>query len=82
MNMHSPAWRRRQMQDRKTRLAQIRKAGNRSRRLERERKARLEAETAAILADPQPLLRKSRDGKSDVLRAPMGGALTRGDMNR
>jgi hypothetical protein len=82
MNMHSPAWRRRQMQDRKTRLAQIRKAGNRSRRLERERKARLEAETAAILADPQPLLRKSRDGRVTSSERRWGGALTRGDMNR
>jgi hypothetical protein len=66
-----PAWRRvlkvneiaeadrRQMQHRNTRLAQVRKAGKRSRRLERERKARLEAETTAILANPQPQLRKA-----------------------
>ena len=40
------------------RLAQIRRAGNKSRRLERERKERLEAETAAVLAHPDPQLRK------------------------
>ena len=55
-----PAWRRRQIQDHNVWLARIRKAGNRSRRLDRERKARLEAETATILADPQPQLRKAR----------------------
>jgi hypothetical protein len=61
MNTHLPRWRRRQMHDHNTFLAQIRKAGNRSRRLERERKARLEAETRAILAAPQLELRKLRD---------------------
>jgi hypothetical protein len=67
-----PAWRRvlkvneiveadwRQMQHRNTRLAQIRKAGKRARRIERERKTRLAAETAAILANPQPMLRKAK----------------------
>jgi hypothetical protein len=50
----------RQRTDRKARLDRIRDAGNRSRRLERERKARLQAETAAILAEPQPQLRKKR----------------------
>ena len=40
------------------RLAQIRRAGNKSRRLERERKERLEAETAAVLAHPDAQLRK------------------------
>jgi hypothetical protein len=66
-----PAWRlalkvneiiqadRRQMQHRNQRLAEIRKAGARARRLERERKARLEAETAAILASPRSQLRKA-----------------------
>jgi len=53
-----PRWRRRQTQDRLMRLAQIRRAGNKSRRLERERKERLEAETAAVLAHPDPQLRK------------------------
>jgi hypothetical protein len=47
-----------EQRDRRARFAQIRKAGDRSRQLERERKARLAAETAAILANPQPRLRK------------------------
>jgi hypothetical protein len=70
--MNSTDWRRalklneiaesewRQMQDRSTRRAQIRKAGNRSRLLERERKALLKAERTTILANPQPQLRKAR----------------------
>jgi len=53
-----PRWRHKQIRDRLMRLAQIRRAGAKSRRLERERKERLEAETAAILAHPEPELRK------------------------
>jgi hypothetical protein len=44
--------------DAKTRKDQIRRAGDKSRRRERERKQRLAAETAAILANPAPQLRK------------------------
>jgi hypothetical protein len=54
----------RQRDDRAARQARIRQAGNTSRRLERERKARLEAETAAILAEPQPQLRKANRHRS------------------
>ena len=53
-----PRWRQKQVRDRLTRLAQIRRAGDKSRRLERERKERLEAETTAALAHPDPQLRK------------------------
>jgi len=49
---------RQQTEDRRRRLAQIRRAGDKSRRRERERKERLAAETAAILANPEPRLRK------------------------
>jgi hypothetical protein len=55
-----PRWRRQQLQDGKARMAQIRRAGDKSRRRERERKQRLAAETAAILARPQSQLRKAR----------------------
>jgi hypothetical protein len=48
----------RQRDDRAARQARIREAGERARRLERERKARLRAETAMILANAQPQLRK------------------------
>lgn len=73
MNRSDPPWRRvldgtddileayrRQQQHRSVRFAQVREASNRSRRIERERKARLAAETAAILADRQPMLRKAK----------------------
>ena len=53
-----PVWRRRQNRDRAMRLAQSRRAGDRSRRIERERKAQLDAETTAILTTRRPLLRK------------------------
>jgi hypothetical protein len=49
-----PHWRRQQIQDLKARVAQIRRAGDKSRRRERERKQRLAAETEAILANPAP----------------------------
>jgi hypothetical protein len=64
MSASPAAWRRRQIRDHNAWLAQIRKAGNRSRRLERERKALLEAETAAILAEPQSQLRKAPKGSA------------------
>jgi hypothetical protein len=47
-----------QTEDRRGRRAQIRRAGDKSRRRERERKERLAAATAAILANPEPQLRK------------------------
>jgi hypothetical protein len=49
---------RRQTEDRRARLAKIRRAGDNSRRRDRERKAKLEAETTAILAAREPGLRK------------------------
>jgi len=54
----TPHWRLRQIEDRNERLAQIRRAGDKSRRRERERKKRLAAETAAVLTNGKPQLRK------------------------
>jgi hypothetical protein len=48
----------RQAEDRRARLAKIRRAGDKSRRRERERNSRLKAETVAILAKPASQLRK------------------------
>jgi hypothetical protein len=50
----------RQTEDRHARLVRVRRAGDKSRRRERDRKQRLAAETAAILARPQSQLRKAR----------------------
>ena len=60
-----PHWRERQIKDAAIRIAQIRRAGDRSRRRERERKAQLAAETAAVLANPTPKLRKGRGAQRE-----------------
>jgi hypothetical protein len=53
-----PAWLQKQMRDRAARLAQIRAAGEKSRRRDRQRKAMIEALSSAILTGGQPSLRK------------------------
>jgi hypothetical protein len=52
-----------QMRDRAARLAEIRAAGEKSRRRDRKRKAMIEALSSAILAGGQPTLRKVKKGE-------------------
>jgi hypothetical protein len=63
----------RQTEDRRARLTKIRRAGDESRRRDRERKAKLGTQTTAILAAREPGLRKRvQAGASPALTATAG----------